>query len=61
MIEATFAIPGDITTPTGGYTYDREILRCIGDQGIVLQHLVLPDRFPFPRLDDLETTAPLHS
>jgi glycosyltransferase involved in cell wall biosynthesis len=61
MIEATFAIPGDITTPTGGYTYDREILRCIGDQGIVLHHLVLPDSFPFPSVDDLKTTARLLS
>jgi glycosyltransferase involved in cell wall biosynthesis len=57
MIEATFAIPGDISTPTGGYAYDREILRRIGDQGVALRHLVLPDGFPFPSADDIETTA----
>ncbi|GEO14981.1 glycosyltransferase family 4 protein [Microvirga aerophila] len=57
MIEATFAIPGDIATPTGGYAYDREILRRIGDYGISLRHLVLPDGFPFPSAVDLEATA----
>jgi glycosyltransferase involved in cell wall biosynthesis len=59
MIEATFAIPGDIATPTGGYAYDREILRCMGDHGVALRHLVLPDGFPFPSAEDLETTARL--
>jgi glycosyltransferase involved in cell wall biosynthesis len=59
MIEATFAIPGDIGTPTGGYAYDREILRRIGDQGVALRHLALPDGFPFPSAADLETTARL--
>ena len=59
MIEAVFAIPGDITTPTGGYAYDREILRRIGDHGVVLRHLELPGSFPFPTADDLEATARL--
>jgi glycosyltransferase involved in cell wall biosynthesis len=59
LIKATFAIPGDITTPTGGYAYDREILRRISDRGVVLRHLILPDGFPFPSPGDLDTTARL--
>ena len=59
MIKATFAIPGDITTPTGGYAYDRQILRRISDRGVVLRHLILPDGFPFPSPGDLDTTARL--
>jgi glycosyltransferase involved in cell wall biosynthesis len=59
MVEATFAIPGDIATLTGGYAYDREILRRIGDQGVALHHLILPGEFPFPSADDIETTARL--
>jgi len=46
-----FAVPGRLTTPTGGFVYDRRIvmgLRALGWQAEVLN---LGDGFPFPNLD----------
>jgi glycosyltransferase involved in cell wall biosynthesis len=46
-----FAAPGKLTTPTGGYVYDRHIivgLRALGWQAEVLN---LGDGFPFPSVD----------
>ncbi|MFT4102493.1 MAG: glycosyltransferase family 4 protein [Burkholderiaceae bacterium] len=43
-----FLVPGSLTTPTGGYVYDRHIvagLRALGWQVVVRQ---LDDGFPFP-------------
>ncbi len=41
---AVFCFPGDIDTPTGGYRYDRRILRgCTG-----FEALSLPGAYPFP-------------
>ena len=34
MAAAVFAIPGDITLPTGGYTYDREGLARLPSAGV---------------------------
>jgi glycosyltransferase involved in cell wall biosynthesis len=57
MITATFAIPGDIATPTGGYRYDREVLARAGAQGVEFDLLTLPGSFPFPSSEDLLRTA----
>ncbi len=57
MTRAVFAIPGDISTPTGGYRYDREVLARAATQGVDLRHLVLPASFPFPQPEDLLRTA----
>lgn len=57
MIAAAFAIPGDLSTPTGGYRYDREVLARIRDHGVALDHLPLPASFPNPSDDDLLRTA----
>lgn len=48
MIPATFAIPGDITTLTGGYIYERRLLEGLAARGHDMQHLVLPASFPDP-------------
>lgn len=42
---ACFAIPGDIETLTGGYGYDRRAMAAANGR---LEHVVLPDDFPFP-------------
>lgn len=57
MISAAFAIPGDLSTPTGGYRYDREVLARVAAHGVALDHLVLPASFPNPSDDDLLRTA----
>lgn len=54
-----FAIPGDIDAPTGGYGYDRRLLREWREAGIEASHLALPGSFPFPTETDLATTERL--
>lgn len=57
MIRASFAIPGDIATPTGGYRYDREVLARAAGHGIALRPMALPASFPRPSREDLLRTA----
>ena len=53
MTPAAFAIPGDITLPTGGYMYDRRVLALLAQFGVAAQHLELPGSFPDPTQEDL--------
>lgn len=48
MTPASFAIPGDITTLTGGYIYERRLLESLRALGHPLRHVVLPPGFPDP-------------
>lgn len=57
MREVVFAIPGDLDTPTGGYIYDREVLKRLADLGVAARHLALPGSFPAPSAADLDETA----
>ncbi len=59
MSGIVFAIPGDIDMPTGGYGYDRRLLREWREAGIAARHLALPGSFPFPRAEDLAATEQL--
>jgi glycosyltransferase involved in cell wall biosynthesis len=59
MVVAIFAIPGDITLPTGGYAYDREVLARLPAAGVEVTHLALPGGYPDPSPDDLTRTAEL--
>ena len=43
-----FAAPGKLTTPTGGYVYDRRILRELRASGWRTQTVDLGDGFPLP-------------
>jgi glycosyltransferase involved in cell wall biosynthesis len=54
-----FAIPGDINLPTGGYGYDRRLLKEWRAAGIEARHLALPGSFPFPTETDLALTEKL--
>jgi glycosyltransferase involved in cell wall biosynthesis len=49
-----FAIPGDISALTGGYEYDRRILRAGRDLGAEILHVPLPGAFPFPTPPEIE-------
>jgi glycosyltransferase involved in cell wall biosynthesis len=48
-----FAVPGDLSTPTGGYEYARQLLRRLPG----LRCLPLPGGFPFPDQAGLTETA----
>jgi glycosyltransferase involved in cell wall biosynthesis len=50
---AAFAIPGDITTPTGGYIYERRLLEGLRAQGRDVRHLHLGTSFPDPTPADM--------
>lgn len=55
-LRAAFAIPGDLSLPTGGYGYDRRVLALLPQHGIEPRVLALPGSFPFPDAADLEDT-----
>jgi glycosyltransferase involved in cell wall biosynthesis len=57
MLEAAFAIPGDLDLPTGGYTYDRRVLELLPKFGVAALHLALPASFPNPTAADLHQAA----
>jgi glycosyltransferase involved in cell wall biosynthesis len=50
---AAFAIPGDITTPTGGYIYERRLLEGLRAQGRDVTHVRLGTSFPDPTPEDM--------
>jgi glycosyltransferase involved in cell wall biosynthesis len=43
-----FAIPGDLSTATGGYGYDRKIMQGLRELGWTVVHIELGDGFPWP-------------
>ncbi|TYR33242.1 glycosyltransferase family 4 protein [Mesorhizobium microcysteis] len=50
---AAFAIPGDITTLTGGYIYERRLLEGLREIGHDVRHIELAASFPAPATDDM--------
>lgn len=59
MIDAWFAIPGDLSTPTGGYRYDRRVIEELRALGWKMHHLALPGDFPAPSEASLRETERL--
>jgi glycosyltransferase involved in cell wall biosynthesis len=55
--EIVFAIPGDLSLPTGGYAYDRRLLREWREMGVAARHLPLPGSFPNPSEAELSETG----
>jgi glycosyltransferase involved in cell wall biosynthesis len=43
-----FAVPGDLSTPTGGYAYDRRMISELGRLGWQIDIVGLGEGFPFP-------------
>jgi glycosyltransferase involved in cell wall biosynthesis len=56
MTKVVFAIPGSLATETGGYAYDRRLLRLLPAFGLDITHLELPGSFPSPNPSDLKET-----
>lgn len=56
---AAFAVPGDLSAPTGGYGYDRRLLRALRDTGRDVSHVALPGGFPFPDAATMQDTIAL--
>lgn len=56
MTRACFAIPGEISTLSGGYGYDRALLSHLSGYGIDVEHVQLPEEFPFPSPADVAET-----
>lgn len=50
----SFAIPGDLDLPTGGYAYDRRIIAMLPDYGVEASVVALPGSFPDPTPADID-------
>ena len=56
----TFAVPGDLATPTGGYVYDQRIVAELSKLGWQVDVIDIGDTFPRPSPGE-RATAHLHS
>lgn len=57
MPDVVFAIPGDLSSRTGGYAYDRNVMTALPRLGIGICYMSLPESFPHPSAADLAVTA----
>jgi glycosyltransferase involved in cell wall biosynthesis len=54
--QITFAVPGDLATPTGGYVYDRRIITELKQLGWSVTPLNLGEGYPWPSQMTLSIT-----
>lgn len=57
MASVAFLIPGDLSLPTGGYGYDRAVIRLLPSQGVETIHVALPGSYPNPTVADFADCA----
>ncbi|MCA0400430.1 MAG: glycosyltransferase family 4 protein [Proteobacteria bacterium] len=57
MASVAFLIPGDLSLPTGGYGYDRAVIRLLPGHGVETMHVALPGSYPTPSAADLSDCA----
>lgn len=56
-MRAAFAIPGELTTVTGGYLYEKRLLDGLRDLGVDMTYLRVGDTFPAPTGADASEAA----
>ena len=56
-----FGVPGDLDTPTGGYGYDRRIIRELRELGWQVDVVDIGDSFPFPSVAQRATALAMLS
>ncbi len=59
MAAVTFAVPGSLDQPTGGYSYDRHVIAGLQQRGCEVDVLDLGDGFPRPRPETVHAALPL--
>jgi len=57
MRPIAFVIPGDLSLPTGGYGYDRQVLARAAARGVAMTHLPIPAGYPAPDAEVLASSA----
>src|ERR1700730_17954081 len=58
MAAVTFAVPGGLDQPTGGYAYDRRVIAGLRERGCEVDVIDLGDGFPRPTPDTVLASLP---
>jgi glycosyltransferase involved in cell wall biosynthesis len=58
MVAVTFAVPGSLDQPTGGYKYDRQVIAGLRQRGCEVDVIDLGDGFPRPRPETRAAALP---
>jgi glycosyltransferase involved in cell wall biosynthesis len=58
MAAVTFAVPGSLDQPTGGYRYDRQVISGLRQRGCEVDVIDLGDGFPRPAPETVQAALP---
>jgi glycosyltransferase involved in cell wall biosynthesis len=58
MAAVTFAVPGSLDQPTGGYKYDRRVIAGLRQRGCEVDVIDLGDGFPHPARETVQAALP---